>query len=167
MEILNEFGFKPELFAAQIVNFLILAFIFKKYLYKPILKVLKEREEKIKKGLEDAQQATTLKLETEEQRENILKKTRVEAEKLISEAKKAAEEEKERIIQNARTESDKIIKQGKDQANTEMDKIKKEVGSMSLNLSKKILDNILESLFSEKEKRDITKRAAEQLHKVL
>jgi len=43
MDILNQFGIKPVLLAAQVVNFLALLFILKKFLYQPILKVLKTR----------------------------------------------------------------------------------------------------------------------------
>ena len=57
MEILKNFGFEPVFFIAQIVNFLILFFVFKRFLYKPILKLLKERAREITKGLEDADNA--------------------------------------------------------------------------------------------------------------
>ena len=57
MEILDSFGFDPVFFTAQIINFLILAFVFKKFLYKPVLKILSERSRKIAKGLADAENA--------------------------------------------------------------------------------------------------------------
>ena len=57
MELLNEFGFNPPLFIAQIINFLILSFFFKLLLYKPILKMIKDRQNTIGKGLTDAENA--------------------------------------------------------------------------------------------------------------
>ena len=52
MEILNNFGFQPTLFIAQIVNFLILAYVFKRFLYKPILKTLKDRQKTMKRTVQ-------------------------------------------------------------------------------------------------------------------
>ncbi|MBU2632677.1 F0F1 ATP synthase subunit B, partial [Patescibacteria group bacterium] len=48
MEIVKQFGLDPVLLVAQIVNFLILLFILKKLLYKPVLELLKKREDTIK-----------------------------------------------------------------------------------------------------------------------
>jgi F-type H+-transporting ATPase subunit b len=41
---------------AQIINFLILVFLLKRFLYKPIIRVMSEREQKITSRLEQAQQ---------------------------------------------------------------------------------------------------------------
>ena len=55
MEILENFGVNPVLLAAQIVNFIIVLFILKKFLYKPILDLLKKRQFTIKEGLKQAE----------------------------------------------------------------------------------------------------------------
>ena len=44
MDFLNDFGVKPVLLAAQAVNFFILLFILKRFLYKPILGMLEKRK---------------------------------------------------------------------------------------------------------------------------
>ena len=56
MDILSQFGVKPILLAAQVVNFLILLFILKKFLYGPILKVLSERRKKIEDSLKNVEE---------------------------------------------------------------------------------------------------------------
>ncbi len=57
MEIIKNFGLNPILLAAQIVNFLIIFFILKKFLYKPVLNVLNKRQVTIKEGLKQAEEA--------------------------------------------------------------------------------------------------------------
>ena len=42
---------------AQAVNFLVLVFLLKRFLYRPIMKAVREREQKIAASLEDAEQA--------------------------------------------------------------------------------------------------------------
>ena len=44
MEFLGQIGIDPKMVLAQMVNFLILVFILRLVLYKPILKIFKERE---------------------------------------------------------------------------------------------------------------------------
>ena len=56
MEIINNFGLDPLLLGAQIVNFLIIFFILKRFAYKPVLDILKKREDSIKEGLRQAEE---------------------------------------------------------------------------------------------------------------
>ena len=42
-------------FSAQIINFLILLFILNKLVYKPIIKAMKDRNNKIQKNISDAE----------------------------------------------------------------------------------------------------------------
>jgi hypothetical protein len=84
MEIFEQFGFDLKLFAAQIVNFLVIAFIFKKFLYKPILDTLQKRKAAIKKGLKDAEDASLALEKAEESKEQILNKASKEAESIIA-----------------------------------------------------------------------------------
>ncbi len=87
MNILNTFGFQPVLFLAQLVNFLILVYVFKRFLYKPILKTLQERRRVIAKGITDAQDAAKEKAEAEAKKAEA-----AEAAKAAEEAAAAPEE---------------------------------------------------------------------------
>ena len=87
MEILNNFGFQPVLFTAQVVNFLIIFIIMKKFLYKPLLKVLNERKQKIEESLKNAEESNRLMKETIEKEQEILKNAQIEAKKLLNDAK--------------------------------------------------------------------------------
>lgn len=165
MEILKQFGFEPQLFIAQIVNFLIIAYICKRFLYKPILKMLHDRENKVRKSLEDAQKTGLILEKTEEDRNNILRKTRIEAESILNDAKKIAEDEKNKILEGSRLEADKIIKEAKHQADIEMGKMEKQISTISLDLSEKMLKNILANLFSQEERKNILTKASGLLAK--
>lgn len=165
MEILKNFGFEPSLFFAQIINFLILAYVFKRFLYKPILTLLKTREEKIKKGIKDAENAHILKEEAQKERNEILKQARVEAQMLIDDAKKMAEEAKLQIQEQSKQEAEKIMQDTKLQAQLYMQNMEKKIKEMSLDLASDILSHITKNLFTNEEQEKILKRSVEKLEK--
>ena len=105
MEIFNQFGVRLDLLAAQIVNFLLLLFILKRFLYKPILKVLQIRQQKIKDSLKNAAEI--------EKRLNAIAEER---EKKLHEAGDAAQ----KIIDHAAKNADQIIKEARESAEKDM-----------------------------------------------
>lgn len=112
MDILNQFGINPLLLAAQVVNFLILLFILKRFLYKPLLGVLETRKKKIEESLKNAEELERRLNElTEKEAETILKAGK-EGQKIIQEAGV----EYARIIEDAKKEYERIIKRGVEDA---------------------------------------------------
>ena len=54
---ISQFGIDWKLFLSQLVNFLLILIILRFFVYKPVLKILKERNKKIKEGLDKAEEA--------------------------------------------------------------------------------------------------------------
>lgn len=163
MEILKNFGFEPVLYGAQIINFLLLAYVFKKFLYRPILKVLEDREEKIKKGVAAFDKSKQILAQAQGEREQILKTATIEAEKILEATKTEAGALKNKVLQESRTQAQKIIIQARDQAELEMEKMEKQAGLLSLTLSEKILKQIITTLFTQEEQNRILERALTSL----
>lgn len=112
MDILNQFGVQPVLLAAQVVNFLILLFILKKFLYKPILKLLDERKKRVEDSLKNAEEIERRLAEiASKEAESILSSAR-EGEKII----KQAGIQGTQIIADANKIAEQIIKKAADQA---------------------------------------------------
>ncbi len=89
---------------AQIVNFLILVWLLKRFLYKPILRAMDERERRMATALEDAE---TEKKNAENERLSFEKKSKElaqEKERVLKNAAQEAEEERKRMISVAREE---------------------------------------------------------------
>ena len=165
MEILKNFGFEPGFFIAQIVNFLILAFVFKKYLYKPLLKVLNDRQEKIKTGLDEANQAHEALEKANVERDQLLQEAAREAEKILIETKAASEKIKEDMLSESKKAAEKILSAASSQAKLEMERIQKEAKNLALDISKKVLDKVIEDMFTKEEKDKILKRNIQRLEK--
>src|SRR5688572_12301567 len=88
--VVRDFGIQPVLLAAQVVNFLILLLILKKFLYGPILKVLETRKKRIEESLKNASVIELRLQKTEEEKEKVLEKAALEARKILDEATKSA-----------------------------------------------------------------------------
>lgn len=122
MDFLTDFGVQPILLLAQVVNFLILLFILKRFLYGPILKVLETRKQKIAESLKNA-------TEIEKRLEAI---TAERAEKLTAAGKDA-----EGILQEATKTAEKIVASAHEKAQKDIEKmIEKSESSMKLERAK-------------------------------
>ena len=147
MEILNQFGVQPILLAAQVVNFLILLFILKRFLYKPLLKVLDERKKKIADSLKNAEEIERKLLMTEEEKEKILAKTQADAQKLLDETKKEIEVMKEEGRLQAEVLAAQIIKKGEESAQAQMEKmetiLREKAGEMVVMALQKVTGKII------------------------
>ena len=164
-DILNLFGLEGKLFIAQIINFAILLFILKKFLYEPIAKIMEERKTKIKQGLDDAENAKKTLIEADNQKLLILKEAKVDADKILDNTKKSSEILKQKSSEDAKRQATEIVDNAKKQAQAEFDKASKQVGSMSVDLSKKIVSKILSEIFTEQDKTAILSKAVEKIEK--
>ena len=137
MDILNQFGVQPILLAAQVVNFLILLFILKKFMYKPLLKVLDERKQKIADSLKNAEEIEKRLLEIGEREAQALLKSAKEGEKIIKEARDAGSQ----ILEETRKEAEQIIIRATEQAKQLMVQEKD-------NLQQSVRENVADLIFT-------------------
>lgn len=142
----------------MIISFSIILFLLKKFAWKPILGMIKEREDSIENALASAERAKeemkTLQSNNERilheakvEREQLLKDAREIKEKMIAEAKEIATKEGERLLKAAREN----IQNEKMAAVTEL---KNQVASLSIDIAEKILKAELSS--DEKQKTLVT-----------
>ncbi len=163
MEILNQFGVQPILLAAQVVNFLILLFILKKFLYKPILKVLDDRKKRIEESLKNAEEIEKKLLLTEEEKEKILAKTSLEAQKILDETKKEIEVMKEEGKLQATEIAAQIIKKGEENARAEMDKRQQELMANMAEIVALGITKVTGKTFSRKDQKELIEKEVRNL----
>ncbi|HEX7319777.1 MAG TPA: F0F1 ATP synthase subunit B [bacterium] len=148
MEALGKLGINPLLLIAQIVNFLILLFILHRFLYKPILKLFKDRSQKIEEGLKTAEDLKRQAGESEQKHKVYLDEAKKEAHRIVEHAAKLGDEEKKKIIEIANEESRKIVDRTMQEISQEkkniMADIKKEVGEMVVALSTSMIKKTLD-----------------------
>ena len=92
-----------------VVNLLLFFFLLKKFLFKPVMKVMDEREKKIRDDLDGAQAARDESEKLKSEYENKLVDAHDEADKIRAKTIKSAEKEKAEIIAGAHAEADNLI----------------------------------------------------------
>src|SRR5580700_2283763 len=91
--------------AAQVVNFLILVWLLKRFLYKPVLAAIDEREKRIATQLQDAEKkkAEALKEQTDFQHKNDEFERQRFA--LLLEVTSSGKNERDKLLETARRDS--------------------------------------------------------------
>lgn len=131
---------------AQVINFLILVWLLKRFLYKPILKAIDERESKIATQLKEAQskKAEAKKEQDDFQQKNVTfdqqKKERTD--KVVSEAA----EERQKLLDQARNDAAALAKQlalaAKEQQHNQQLEITRKIKEEVLTISRKALADL-------------------------
>ncbi len=163
MELIKNFGLDPLLLSAQIVNFLIILFLLKKFLYKPVQSMLQKRQDIIKEGLDKAEEAVRLLEKTKEEEKEILQKAQVEATKLIEDAKNQTLEMTKAAGEDAKKHADRILKEAQEQIAKETLGVEARLAQNTGKLAGKFLEKVLKDFFSEKEQKEIMKSALKKL----
>ena len=163
MEFLKDFGIQPTLLVAQIVNFLIILFLLKKFFYKPIIKLLDDRKKKIEESLKNADLIEERLNQTEEKSAQIIEEARRNSQNLISESKKEADRILAQAAIEARKSAEQTILDAQTQLNLQKQEIKKEIEKETLILVVEVVKKVLGRTINPKEKQIMTSRAASEI----
>ena len=163
MEIIKNFGVNPILLAAQIINFLIIFLLLKKFLYKPVLELLKKRQTMIKEGIKQAEESKIKLEKVVIEEKNILRLAQLQAKKFIEEAKQESIELTLQMNDNAKKQTEKILKDAKDQIDRESLEAEKRLALQTSKLAVSFLQKALSEFFSAKEQEEVVSNALRKI----
>ncbi len=151
---MENIGVNWQLLIAFIINFFILFGLLMAVGYKPILKLLDERQAKIKESLEMAEKIKDQTSRSEEQIKAAVEAARKEGQVIIGQASQIAEKIKEEAKEGARKEADAIISKARDEIKLERDKSIAELRSEFSNLTVLAAEKVIkESLDASKHRK--------------
>ena len=110
---IDALGFNLPALIAQLVNFTLLLVIFRLLLYKPLLKMLDERKQRIQEGLEASDEAKRRLSETEQEVAKELDKARQEGQGLITQAQQISARIQEEARQAARADAEQLLERAR------------------------------------------------------
>ncbi len=106
-------GIDGKLLIAQVVNFLIFYFIFKKFIAKPLAKYLKKQQEDETKRHALSQELETAKSRLEEEKKQMLQEVKSEQKQILADAKQYGEKIKADILAQSQKKATEIVDAGK------------------------------------------------------
>jgi len=143
------FGWDLKIFLSQVISFIIVALVLKRFAYKPILAVLEERRRRIEEGLLNAEKIKQQLAEAEQRHAEILAKANAQAQKMIDEARESAAHVAERKQQEAVANAEQIMAKAREASAIEhertMTELKRELGRLVVDTTAKVTGKVLTS----------------------
>lgn len=109
-QLIQAFGIDIKLIIVQIINFGILLALLSYFLYKPVLKLLAEREQKITQGIKDAEAAAAAKADADTEKQSIVSAAQNEATQITEKATEHARVSADEIVADARDKADAVAR---------------------------------------------------------
>ena len=145
----------PGLIIWTIVTFACLYFVLAKFAWKPMLKALNQREEKIHGALQEAERARAETAEMLKQNEKNLARAEEEYQKMIREGKALAEKLKEDIVTKAKQQAQQELKLASEEIQRNVDAAKLQLRAEIADLAIKATEKILEETLDEKKQKQL------------
>ena len=145
-KLINEFS--SGLFFWQLILFVGLIFLLRKFAWKPILDAVNEREKTIIDSLNSAKEAQKEMESLQTKNKKILQEARVESDAMLKQSKQSGKEIIDQAKADAKVEAEKIIDLAKQSIDNEkraaMNEIKNQVANLSVDIASKVIDKEME-----------------------
>lgn len=139
-----ESGNAPDLtLLVQIINFFILFGLLRWKLFRPLMQILQDRQDKIKSDLDKAEEAREEALKLKKDYEDKLKESLKEAQTIVNQAIQKGEKMKTDLMEKGREEVIKMKQEGQNQINLEKEKaigeLRKDVSGLAVNIASRLI----------------------------
>lgn len=146
-ELLNTFGVEWPKFLAQLILFIVVYFVLKKFAFAPIIAMLEERRRRIEESQLNAQRIKQQLAEAEQRHAEILARANAEAQRMIDQARESASHVADRKMQEAIASAEQIIAKAREASALEyersMDQLKRELGHLVVETTAKVTGKVL------------------------
>jgi F-type H+-transporting ATPase subunit b len=130
-------------FIAELIAFVLILWFIARYILPYVQKAMRERQEIIRKQMEDSEQAKVQLADAEDQYQRALAEARTEAAQIREGARAEAQRVVEELRAQAHEESSRIIARGEEQLQSQRSQVVRElrgeIGSLAVELSEKII----------------------------
>ncbi|OLS41203.1 F0F1 ATP synthase subunit B [Bacillus sp. MRMR6] len=138
----------------QLVMFIVLMVLLKKFAWGPLMGIMKQREEHVSNEITAAENSRQEAKKLLEEQRSLLKEARTEAQTLIEGARKQGDVQRDEIIALARSEAERIKESAKLEIDQQKEKavaaIREQVASLSVLIASKVIEKELSAADQEK-----------------
>ncbi|MGH7194571.1 MAG: F0F1 ATP synthase subunit B [Candidatus Saccharimonadales bacterium] len=102
-------GFDGQAFLIQLVTFILAFLVLKRYAFKPVIKLLRERRETIENGVKLGEQMRQERIELEQKAKKVLREARAKADGIIAGAEETGRQAVHDAEEKARSQAEGIV----------------------------------------------------------
>lgn len=150
----------------QIINFTVLLFLLRKYLYRPVLKILEQRAKKIHDGLEAAEKSIEEREKVEKEKKKILVEAEKNASQILEGARMRAKKLEKQMLEKAEKELESKQKRAERYVNTRLQDLEEDLKKRFTTSVVETSESLLKDTLGPKEQRVIIKRQIQRLKNV-
>jgi F-type H+-transporting ATPase subunit b len=138
----------PGLMIWTIVCFLITLFVLKRFAFGPIQKMLDERRDRIRRSIEEAENARTEARKLLDEHRALIGQARGQADQILTEARKVADSQRQRVKEETEADRQRRLEETKRQIEAEthraLEQIRSEVAELTLVATAKVTGKVLD-----------------------
>lgn len=128
-----------------IINLIVFYLLLKKFLFKPVMGIMEQREKLIADGLKNASESQEEAARLKAEYEKALEGAKEESVQIVERARKTAAGESDRILQEANTQAAGIISDARKTIENErrqtMNSLQGEIAGLAMQAARKIVDD--------------------------
>ena len=152
-------------FVLQAINFIILALVLYRFLFKPLTQFMEKRAEGIRHSLEEAKRARDEVVAARAEYEESLRTARQEAAALRQRMEREIEQERERLVHASREESQRMISQARSEIEQEVRRARAELRSEAVNVSLTAAERLVRRSLTDEDHRRLAEQYIEELER--
>lgn len=149
MELIAKLGIDWQVLVAQLINFGILIVALSYFVYRPVIRLLDDRRERIRKSMEDAKQIENQRREIDQFRAQQMRKIDQECGKFLEAAKTQAEHAKKEILAGAAKEAEQMLAKARKQTEDERSRLFQEAQEALAGVIVQMTGKILQREFTD------------------
>jgi len=142
-----EFTISWPPFLSNVVSFLLVALLLKRFAYQPILAALEARRVQIAEGVENARKSEEALAQAQSRREEILAEASQRAQQMVNDARQSAENLTKKQHEEAQAEAGRLLEQARAEIRRERtqmtSELRREVASLVVATTEKVAGKVL------------------------
>ena len=160
---MENLGIDLKLMTAQLVNFAIFFFVFKKFIAAPFMSYLKKAKEEEETRVSFAAEIEKRQEKLAEEDKKLSRERKKTLEAALLESKKEAEVVRKDLIEDAKKEAAAIVAKGKAQVETERKELYKDLRKQIAQVSSLVVSKALNEYLTDEAKRSITQNIVKHI----
>jgi F-type H+-transporting ATPase subunit b len=145
---ITDLGINVPVLLFQMVNFTFLLLVLRLFVYKPVLKMLDERRERIREGLNAAERGREQAAEAERMAQEQIEAARREGQQIVQNAQQISQRLQEEGRQQAQQQAEAILERARGEIQLERDtaiaELRREFADLTISAAEKVISQSLD-----------------------